>query len=289
MNPSEFHSSRQFTASRFGRIAQVELGDGPIALFVHGLPLCGYQWRGTIEDLASIRRCVAPDMMGLGYSEVDAGQDISFESQAAMLAAMLDTRGIARVDLVGNDTGGGVSQIFTALHPDRVRSLTLTNCEVHDLWPNAMLRQFYDGLKSGAVGEAFKAMATDHALARSQLRTVYENTERLAGETIEVYFRPFAESAERRELVRGFADPIRNRDQLVKVAPLLKQSKVPAQVIWGDADTAFDTPASLEWLRTNLGGLQRVITVPRAKLFWPEEHPRLLSVLLKEFWNQNRE
>ena len=50
------------------------------------------------------------------------------------------------------------------------------------------------------------------------------------------------------------------------------------------ADTAFDGPASLGWLRDNLGGLRRATTERHAKLFWPEEHPRLLTVLLKEFW-----
>ena len=287
MNASEFHSTRQFTETPFGRIAHVERGAGPAALFVHGLPLCGFQWRETLDDLAPTRRCLAPDLMGLGYSDVKVGQDISFESQAKMLAAFLDARDIGQVDLVGNDTGGGVSQIFAALNPDRVRTLTLTDCEVHDLWPNAMLQQFYGALKSGIVGESFKVMATDQAVARAQLGAVYEDTAVLTPEVLDCYFRPFAESTERRELVRGFAEALRNRDQLMAVSPHLKTLKVPTQVIWGEADTAFDTPASLEWLRINLGSLRRLITVPRAKLFWPEEHPRLLSVLLKEFWATN--
>jgi hypothetical protein len=37
-------------------------------------------------------------------------------------------------------------------------------------------------------------------------------------------------------------------------------------------------------LGSNLGGLKKVTRVPRAKLFFPEEHPRLVSVLLNEFW-----
>lgn len=287
MNASEFHSSRQFTDTTFGRIAHVERGQGPVALFVHGLPLSGFQWRGTLDDLAPIRRCVAPDLLGLGYTEVNKGQDISFESQAKMLAAFLDARDIKQVDLVGNDTGGGVSQIFASLNPQRVKSLTLTNCEVSNLWPNAMLEQFYGALKAGLVGESFKAMATDENLARAQLGSVFEDPTTLNKESLDVYFRPFAESAERREVVRGFSDALRNRDQLVEAAARLKDSKFPTQVIWGEADTAFDTPGSLEWLRGNIGGLRRVITVPRAKLFWPEEHPRLLSTLLKDFWTND--
>jgi pimeloyl-ACP methyl ester carboxylesterase len=64
----------------------------------------------------------------------------------------------------------------------------------------------------------------------------------------------------------------------------LKSSQVPAQIIWGEADVVFDTRPSLDWLRTHLGGLRKVIAVPRAKLFFTDEHPRLVSVLLQEFW-----
>jgi pimeloyl-ACP methyl ester carboxylesterase len=287
MNAAEFHSSRQFTPTSFGRIAHIERGQGEVALFIHGLPLCGYQWREALSDLSSMRRCIAPDLMGLGYCEIEAGEDISFDSQAKMLATFLDAQNIGKVDLVGNDTGGGIGQIFTALYPERVRSLTLTNCEVNDLWPNLMLQQFYGALASGIVGEALKAMANDRAVAMAQLGTVYENTDCLTPQSLDSYFRPFAESGDRRELVRGFADAPRNRDQLVAVAPKLRKSKIPAQVIWGEADTAFDVQRSLEWLRGNLGGLRRVVGVPRAKLFWPEEQPRLLSTLLQDFWTGN--
>jgi haloalkane dehalogenase len=284
MKASEFQSSRNFVQTAFGRIAYVERGNGPVALFVHALPLCGYQWRYALDEVSSMRTCVAPDLMGLGYSEIPARQDISFESQAKLLAAFLDGRSIKQVDLIGNDTGGGVSQIFLSLYPERVRSLTLTNCEVHDLWPNVMLQQFYGALKAGLVGELLKNITRDPSLA-DQLAAAYENPESLSKESLEVYFDPFVDSEQRREQLKGFSEAERNRDQLVAAAKGLRTSQIPAQVLWGDADTAFDTPASIEWLKSNLGGLRKVITIPKAKLFWPEEHPRLLTVLLKEFWS----
>lgn len=283
MKASEFHSARKFAETPFGRIAYVERGSGPAALFVHALPLCGYQWRFALDELAGQRTCIAPDLMGLGYSEIPAGQDISFESQARMLDAFLEARSIEQVDLVGNDTGGGISQIFLSLFPRRVRSLTLTNCEVSDLWPNAMLQQFYTGLKAGVVGELFKNAVRDPSLA-APLAAAYENPENLTRESLEVCFGPFVDSEERRQQVRGFSEAERNRDQLVAAARGLNASNIPAQVLWGEADTAFDGPKSVEWLRANLGGLRKVTTIPGAKLFWPEEHPRLLTVMLKEFW-----
>jgi haloalkane dehalogenase len=285
MKASEFHSSRKFAQTPLGSIAYVERGSGPVALFVHGFPLCGFQWRHALDELAPLRTCVAPDLMGVGYSDVPLAQDISFESQARMLAAFLDARGIKQVNLVGNDTGGGVSQIFLSLYPERVRSLILTNCEVHDLWPNAMLQQFYGALKAGMVGEMLKAAAHDPSIAQTQLASAFEYPENLTGEVLSVYFAPFADSETRREQVKGFAEFDRNRDQLIAAAPGLRASKVPAQVLWGEGDTAFDAPASIEWFKANLGGLKKVTLVPKAKVFWPEEHPRLLTVLLKEFWS----
>ncbi len=61
-----------------------------------------------------------------------------------MIAGFLDRLGISQVDLVGNDSGASISQVFAARYPSRLRSLTLTNCEVHDLWPNAMLKAAFD-------------------------------------------------------------------------------------------------------------------------------------------------
>src|SRR5712671_6470963 len=98
MTPTEFHGSRKFADTRFGRIAYVERGSGPVALFLHGLPLCGYEWRDVIEDLAPIRRAIALDAMGLGYSEIASGEDVSFAAQAGMIGAFLDAIGVDRVD-----------------------------------------------------------------------------------------------------------------------------------------------------------------------------------------------
>ena len=75
------------------------------------------------------------------------------------------------------------------------------------------------------------------------------------------------------------------RDQIIEIVPKLRASTVPAQVIWGTADVVFEVESALAWLAANLGTLQRITRVPRAKLFFPEEHSRLVSVLLAEFWS----
>src|SRR5207249_11373513 len=65
-----------------------------------------------LEKLAGVRRCVALDQMGLGHTQVSANQALGLPDQAAMVAAVAETLGADRVDLVGNDSGGGICQAF---------------------------------------------------------------------------------------------------------------------------------------------------------------------------------
>src|SRR5205807_10494049 len=106
-----------------GRISYTEQGTGPVALFVHGVLLNGHLWRHQLAQLSDIRRCIAVDLLAHGDTEIAPDQDVSVTANALMLGAFLDALSIGQVDLVGNDSGGGIAQIFAALHPEQLRSL----------------------------------------------------------------------------------------------------------------------------------------------------------------------
>jgi haloalkane dehalogenase len=282
MKAAEFHQARKFADTTFGRIAYVEKGSGPAALFIHGFPVNGFAWRDVLDDLAPARRCIAPDLMGLGYTEIKADQDLGFDQQAAMIAGFMDRLRLSQVDLVGNDSGASISQVFAARYPSRLRSLTLTNCEVHDLWPNAMLQAAFDQFADPSIVMGIKTMLNAPAVARQAFASVYEDAERIPDEAFKTYFEPLVSSEERGNSMRRFLS-LGNLKVLTSIAPQLRELKVPTLIVWGEADTAFDLK-SPEWLKNNIGGVRRLIMVPRAKLFFPEEHPKLMSVLLQEFW-----
>ena len=281
MNAQEFHANRKFAETSFGKIAWVERGAGPAALFIHGFPLNGFQWRDIADDLQNDRRCLMPDLMGQGYTEAAVGTDRSFAGQARMLAAFLDTVKADTVDLIGNDTGAGISQMLATMYPARVRTWTLTNCEVHNLWPNPMLEQLLDGFESGMALAGLKMMVADINIARQQFASAYENPAAITEATVKTYLEPLLHGDSQAKTGYGWRA---NREQLVSIAPKLNANKIPVQAVWAEADTAFDRDASLKWLRENLGGLKKITPVPRAKLFFPEEHPKLVSVMLREFW-----
>src|SRR4029450_4609363 len=85
---------RRYCRTSFGDIAYLDRGKGPAALFHHGWPLNGYHWRDSLTLLSGMRHCIAPDLMGLGHSQVPNQADLSPRSQATMLLAFMDALGI---------------------------------------------------------------------------------------------------------------------------------------------------------------------------------------------------
>jgi pimeloyl-ACP methyl ester carboxylesterase len=104
-----FFANRHSIDTPSGSISYVEQGSGPVAFFVHGVLLNGYLWRHQLEQLKNLRRCIAVDLLAHGNTEISATQDVSVTANAHMLAEFLDALKIEQVDLVGNDSGGGIA------------------------------------------------------------------------------------------------------------------------------------------------------------------------------------
>ena len=78
LRPPAFAAApRNFASLPQGRIAYIDRGRGPVVLFLHGFPLSSFQWRDAIPRLSAYRRCLAPDWMGLGQTEVAPGQSVA--------------------------------------------------------------------------------------------------------------------------------------------------------------------------------------------------------------------
>src|SRR5947208_777214 len=94
-----------------GRLEYRERGSGPPMVFAHGAGVNGDLWRKVAPELADRHRCIVPDLPLGGHSlPLNGGADRSLFGQAAILADFLDALDLEEVTLVGNDTGGAVSQ-----------------------------------------------------------------------------------------------------------------------------------------------------------------------------------
>jgi haloalkane dehalogenase len=283
-----FHASRRFAKTRFGRIAYVERGDGPVVIFFHGLPLNGYQWRGALERLSSQRRCIAPDFMGLGYTEVAADQDLAPGTQAEMISAFLDALSIDTVDLIANDSGGAIAQLFAVRNPKRVRTLLLTNCDVHENSPPALLVPMITAARAGKFADqALIPQLADKAKARLATPTAlggccYTDPSHLTDEAIDCYLGPLVSSPVRKAQLNRYIAAF-EPNPLLAIEPELKRLQVPARMVWGTADTFF--PVSwAEWLDRTLPQSRGIRRVEGAKLFFPEEFPDLIAEEVRALW-----
>jgi haloalkane dehalogenase len=276
---------RRFASVPMGRTAYVERGRGPSALFLHGYPLNGYQWRGALERLHPYRRCIAPDVMGLGYTEARDGQAITPETQVEMLAALLDHLRVREVDVVANDSGGLVAQLFVARYPERVRSLLLTNCDVDENNPPALFMPVARlGEKNLFVDRVLAPELTDLALARSEkgLGSVYTYPERLSQETIDAYLKPLVASPAKKQQANAYA-AVLGQNVLLPVREKLAQWKGPARMVWATGDPFFPLRWA-DWLDKHLAGSRGVRPVDGAKLFFPEEMPDVIAEEARQLW-----
>jgi len=272
-----------------GRISYREQGTGPVALFVHGVLLNGYLWRHQLADLSDIRRCIAVDLLAHGDTEIAPDQDVSVTANAKMLREFLETLNIDQVDLVGNDSGGGIAQIFAALYPERVRSLTLTDCDTHDNWPPEAFKPFLAMAAAGGLRGTLGAMLSDKSVYRSPqaLGPAYEHPEQLSDDSIEKYLRPLVRNEQRTRDLQRFLAAFDNKHTLA-IEAQLKTLKAPTLIVWGTDDVYFDVKWS-HWLVDNIPGTRRRVELKGARIFFPEERWEEFDKELRAHWQAVRQ
>jgi pimeloyl-ACP methyl ester carboxylesterase len=283
MQLSEFGAHRHTAATRSGQISYIDIGTGPVALFVHGIATNAYLWRHVIGALSSQRRCIAVDLPLHGRSPVTEEQDLSLAALAAGLDDFCEALGLTGIDLVANDTGGAIAQIFAARHPQRLATLTLTNCDTGDNLPPDAFKPIIELAADGNLAPSAVAMFGDlEAAARLSFGSAYEHVDRIDQDVIRSYLEPCFGTMERaRQFERMLV--CLDASDLQAVTPQLRELTVPTLVVWGTGDTFFEVSWAY-WLRDTIPGTTRVVTVDGARLFFPEERPMDLVPHLEQHW-----
>jgi pimeloyl-ACP methyl ester carboxylesterase len=266
-----------------GTIAYAEKGQGPVALFVHGVLLNNHLWRHQLDGLSDIRRCIAPDLLAHGGTDVTPGGDVSVTANAKMLREFLDALGIDQVDLVGNDSGGGIAQIFAANYPERVRSFTLTDCDTHDNWPPEAFKPFLAMAAAGGLRDTLNAMVNDKSIYRSPgaLGPAYEDPNTVRDADIETYLRPLLGERKLKDFER-FLAAFDNKHTLA-IEDRLKKLQAPTLIVWGTDDVYFPIEWA-HWLAKTIPGTKRTVELTGARIFFPEERAESFNRELRAHW-----
>lgn len=248
-------------------ITAIDVGRGPVTLFLHGVGTSSHLWRNVIAELRDERRCVAVDLPAHGGSE--PRDDMSLPALAGWLEEFCAAEGFERVDLVANDSGGAIAQHFAVTHPERLRTLTLTNCDVHD---NTPPKSFQPTVDLAVKGELIPLMSSlldqPEVLARTAFGDTYERIDS-PQELVDNFLRPIFKSRESalafERMVAGLQPKV-----MVEIESQLTVLAVPTLVVWGTGDTSFDVSWA-RWLRDTIPGVKEVVEIEGGRLFFPDE------------------
>jgi pimeloyl-ACP methyl ester carboxylesterase len=117
-------------------------GSGTPLLLIHALLVDGDVYSKLVPLLvAQGHRCLIPEMpLGAHEIALNADADLTPSGLAQLLVEVLDALEVDRVDLVGVDTGGALSQLLMANHRERVGRVILTACDAYEVFPPRIFR-----------------------------------------------------------------------------------------------------------------------------------------------------
>ncbi|HUB98687.1 MAG TPA: alpha/beta hydrolase [Solirubrobacterales bacterium] len=263
-----------------GRIRYREAGTGPKSVvFVHGYLVDGRLWGGVVDRLAGQCRCIAADWpIGSQQIAMKPDADLSPPGLAAIIASLLDALELEDVTIVGNDSGGAISQILVTRHPERIGRLVLTNCDTHENFPPGI----------------FKAMPPLAKLPGGM--TVLSLPFRIPAMGRRA-FKPFAKTRIPDDLVASWLSPSMhdrgvfrdlkkvtsgmNKRYTLEAATKLRGSQLPILLTWAPGDKLF--PISYAERLAGEAGNARIVTIPDANTFVPLDQPQRVADEIAQF------
>jgi pimeloyl-ACP methyl ester carboxylesterase len=288
--PSElerFDRYRRQVVIKSGPVSYIDTGGpGRPVLFIHGAGTSSYLWRNVIGELAGERRCVALDLPLHGRTPCPPGWEFSLPAFADFIADCCDALELTSIDLVANDTGGAIAQVFAVRHQDRLATLTLTNCEAHDNMPPLALRPAVLAARAGLLARMAPRFMRDIPKARRRFYGMgYRDVSKLPLEIAAAQLTPLFGTPESVRQLQTWTASLNPRD-LLAVEPALARMQVPTLIVWGTKDIFFRRKWAY-WLRDTIPGATEVVEVEGARLFFPDERAAELTVALRRHWGVN--
>ena len=262
-----------------GPIRYREAGEGKPVVFVHGYLVDGRLWDGVVDSLSDRFRCIAADWpIAAHRAAMNPDADLTPPGIAKLIADFLARLELEDVTIVGNDSGGAISQVLVTSHPERIGRLVLTNCDTHENFPPG----------------AFKAMPPIAKLPGGMfLLAAPFRIEALARRA----FKPFAKTKIPDDLVASWMEPAKtdrailrdaakvtagmNKRHTLAAAEKLRGSQLPVRLLWAPGDKYF--PISYAERLQSEAGNASLTQVQGAATFVPLDQPQQVAAEIADF------
>ena len=136
-------------------MAYIESGQGEPVVFLHGNPTSSYLWRNIIPSIEASRRCLAPDLVGMGSSGKSPHSSYRFIDHARYLDVWFDALDLQEnVILVVHDWGSALGFSWAQRHPERIKGLVYMEALVRPVtwqaWPESA-RSLFQAMLTGVI------------------------------------------------------------------------------------------------------------------------------------------
>jgi len=256
-----------------GSIRYREAGGGKPIVFVHGYLVDGRLWGGVVDRLSDRFRCLAPDWpLGAQQVAMNPGADLSPPGLARLIAEFIDRLGLEDVTLVGNDSGGAISQILAANHPDRLARLALTNCDTHENFPPGIFKAMPPLAKLPGGMLALAAPFRVPFVARQAFAPF--SRKGIPNDLVASWMRPATEDGEIMQDLKKVTAGM-NKRYTLDAAAKLRNTNLPLRLFWAPGDKFFPLKYA-ERLASEVPNA-KIVQIPDAKTFVPLDQPQRLA------------
>ena len=252
--------------------------NGRPVVFVHGYMMGSQLWRQVGQRLVERGlRCIAPTWpLGAHPEPLRPGADRSITGVAGIVAEFLAALDLEDVVLVGNDTGGVVTQLVAVHHPERLGALVLTSCDAFEHFPPPILKPVILAAKTKTVFRtAIQAMRAPAARRRAYEGLAHSDIDDLT----QTWVRPVLSDAEIAEDLRQFTLSMRT-EVTTGVAARLPEFDKPTLIAWSGDDVFFEQEDGARLAAIIPGA--RLEVIEGARTFSMLDRPDRLAGLLSD-------
>jgi pimeloyl-ACP methyl ester carboxylesterase len=262
-----------------GPIGYREAGSGPPVVFVHGLLVDGRLWDGVADQLAATHRCIVPDWpMGSHRLSMSPDADLTPTGVAATIADFMAALDLDDVTLVGNDSGGAISQVLVTTRPERIGRLVLTNCDSYEHFPPGVFKAMPAIAK---LPGGMAAMAAPFRIGAARRATYSQFVKGSIDPALaDAWLQPALRDRGVMRDLRKFTAGV-NKRYTLEAAARFGQLKMPVLLAWGTDDSFFKL-SHAERLAAAIPGA-RIETIEDAKTFVPLDQPAAVADAIARF------
>jgi haloalkane dehalogenase len=259
------------------RIHYIDEGTGPTLVFVHGNPTWSFLYRDVVAALRDSFRCVAVDLAGFGLSRAAPGFSYMPSAQAAVLAEVIEKLDLSDFSVVVQDWGGPIGLSAALAQPERLAGVVISNTWAWPVNGNPDFEKF-SRLMGGPIGHfgcKFFNAFVNVLLPLSHKRRKLSRTEM-------AHYRKPLPAGRRAPTWILPKQIIASKEFLAALeARLPELVALPALILWGDKDDAFQAPELTRWQQL----LPRASTVVLEGVahFAPSETPAEFAGAIREW------